>query len=292
MKNLTLESENLNVNVALIGAELTRIFDKKDGTEHLWNGNPAYWPRQAPNLFPTIGESKDGVVTIKGKKYPMGRHGFARFEEFSVVLQQKNRVVLELKSNERTKTHYPYDFEFRVSYTVEGNRIDQSFEVFNSGSEELGFQVGGHPAFTVPFDNGERYDEYEIWFDSPQTLDRHLLTKEGIYSGDTRRFLDDEKSFALFYELFKEDALVFKDIPSKRVWIQHRSGGKRLQVDYEGFPHLGIWSIPGADYVCIEPWIGCADSVNSAEDFYQKDNVVRLAPGRKFNASFSISVVQ
>ena len=292
MKKLTLENDYLNVTINLLGAELCGLLDKKDGVEHMWKADPEFWPRHAPILFPCIGESKDGKITVDGADYPMGRHGFARHELFSVVEQTENKVVLELKSNVRTRIHFPFEFSFRVGYELQNTRLVQSFEVVNAGSREMGFQLGGHPAFSVPFDKNEAYADYEIQFDSPQTLNRHLLTDDGLYSGETRAFLDNESSFGLYYDLFAEDALVFKNIPSKQVWIQNKNGGKRLQVDYEGFPHLGIWSIPRADYVCIEPWIGCADMANQSHDFVQKDSLISLDPGQNFKAHFSISLVE
>ncbi|MCF8465694.1 MAG: aldose 1-epimerase family protein [Flavobacteriales bacterium] len=291
MKNLTLENDFLNVNIKTLGAELCGLIDKKDGVQHMWNANPKYWPRQAPILFPCVGESRDGKINVKGIDYPMGRHGFVRFEEFSVVEQSDANAILELRSNQTTKEHFPFEFVIRVGYELDGAKLIQSFEVVNIGNAEMGFQLGGHPAFAVPFHEGEKYDEYEVVFDSPQTLERHLLTEKGLYSGETRSFLHGENRFSLFYELFKEDALVFKNIPSKRVWIQHGDGGKRLQMDYEGFPHFGIWSVPGADYVCLEPWIGCADMANQPADFFEKDSIVRLKPQGLFHAAFTISIV-
>lgn len=227
---------------------------------------------------------------MNGTDFPMGRHGFVRMEEFSIKEQTATKVVLELVSNDATRCHYPFEFIFRVGYELKGAKLRQSFEVVNSDEEEIGFQLGGHPAFAVPFNKGEKYDEYEIRFDQTQTLSRHLLTNKGLYSGEARTFLNKQGSFGLFYDLFREDALVFKNIPSKQVWIQHRNGGKRLQVDYEGFPHLGIWSIPGANYVCIEPWIGCADSADQPAEFFEKDSIVRLKPREAFSAAFTISL--
>ncbi len=291
MKNLTLENDYLNVTISTLGAELCSLLDKRDGVQHMWSADPKFWPRRAPILFPCVGESKDGKININGIAYPMGRHGFARFEEFSVEGQSDKRVVFELKSNQTTQKCFPFEFSFRVGYQLDGAKLVQSFEVVNTGDAEMGFQLGGHPAFAVPFHDGEKYDEYEIVFDSPQTLERHLLTDKGLYSGETRSFLSSENRFGLFYELFKEDALVFKEIPSKQVWIQHKNGGKRLQVDYEGFSHLGIWSVPEADYVCIEPWIGCADMANQPSDFFKKDSIVRLKPQESFKSAFTISVV-
>jgi galactose mutarotase-like enzyme len=291
MKNLTLENDFLNVNINRLGAELCGLYDKRDYVEHMWNASPEFWPRHAPILFPTVGESKNGKISVNGHEFPMGRHGFARMQEFEVLEQSSNKVLLELKSNASTLENYPFEFVFRVGYELHGPTLIQSFEVINSDQVDIGFQLGGHPAFAVPFRNGENYDEYQIRFDKPQTLERHLLTDKGTYSGETRKFIENEDVFGLHYELFREDALVFKNIPSKQVWIQHKNGGKRLQVDYEGFPHLGIWSIPGANYVCIEPWIGCADSVNQPEDFFSKDSIVILSPEQSFKASFTISLL-
>ncbi len=291
MKNLTLENDYLNVTINTLGAELCGLVDKKDGAEHMWCADPKFWPRHAPILFPCVGESKDGRINIHGADYPMGRHGFVRFEEFSVVEYSERRVVLELKNNQATQQYFPFEFAFRVGYELDASKLTQSFEVVNTGDVEIGFQLGGHPAFTVPFYKGEKYDEYEIVFESPQNLERHLLTDKGLYSGETRSFLNNENRFGLFYDLFKEDALVFKSIASKQVCIQHKNGGKRLQVDFVGFPHLGIWSVSGADYVCIEPWIGCADTINQPKEFFDKDSIVRLKPQKSFQASFAISLV-
>ena len=292
MKNLTLENDHLNVNINVLGAELRGLLDKRDGVEHMWEADPKFWPRHAPILFPCVGESKDGKINVDDQDYPMGRHGFARHEAFSIITQTKESVVLELKSNVRTRVHFPFEFSFRVGYQLAGEKLIQSFEVVNTGSAEMGFQLGGHPAFSLPFNKNEAYADYEIQFDSPQTLKRHLLTDDGLYSGETRAFLDNESSFGLYYNLFAEDALVFKNIPSKQVWIQHKNGGKRLQVDYESFPHLGIWSIPGADYVCIEPWIGCADMANQPDDIRLKDSLISLEPGQNFQAHFSVSLIE
>lgn len=292
MQNHTIENDHLKVEIKPLGAELCSLFDKRDGTEHIWQADAKFWPRHAPILFPTIGESKDGKINVNGVDCPMGRHGFARSEEFQVVSKSPERITLELIANESTRRHFPFDFVFRVSYILEGNKLSQHFHVKNTGSSEMGFQLGGHPAFSVPFSKGESYNDHEIHFDRKLSLKRHLLTDDGLYSGETRSFLNNESSFSLSYELFDEDALVFKDILSKKVWLQHKNGGKKLMMEYEGFPHFGIWSVSGADYVCLEPWIGCADNVDQPNDFFKKDNLVILNESEEFEAQFSISLLK
>ena len=290
MRETIIENEILKVRFRHVGAELCSLFDKRDEIEHMWEASPDFWPRHAPILFPCVGESKEGKITVDGTEYPMGRHGFARHELFSVVGQGKEHVEFELRSDPGTLRQYPFDFTLRIKYELVGNRITQSFEVINSGINEIGFQIGGHPAFAVPFKQEEQYNDYRVCFDSSMNLDRWLLTEGGLYSGESRPFLNQDSHFDLFYDLFKEDALVFKNIPSKKVWIQHRDGGKKLKMEYDGFPHLGIWSIPKANYVCLEPWIGCADMADQPSDFFSKDSLVRLQPSEKHQAYFTVSL--
>lgn len=289
MQSVVLENKTLKVEFSSLGAELRSLFDKRDGLEHMWHADPKFWPRKAPILFPCVGESKEKRIMVEGQSYPMGRHGFARTQEFAVAETNRDSVIFELTENAETLSSYPFSFRFRVSYKLDGASLIQTFEVQNTGESEMGFQVGGHPAFAVPFQPNEAYSDYEIRFDQSFSAERHLLSNEGLYNGETRLVLEASDRIPLSYELFSEDALVFRDIPSKSVWIQHKDGGKRLKVDYNGFPHLGIWSVPGADYACIEPWIGCADRFDQPDDFFKKDSIVRLTEKETFEEEFKIS---
>lgn len=288
---ITLENDYLIVNISTMGAELVGLKDKRDGTEHMWSSDPKFWPRRAPILFPCVGESRDGKIQVDGVDYPMVRHGFTRMQEFRVIGSSSEEVVFQLTENAETLKSYPFSFSFSVRYTLVDTTLKQAFEVANTDDQRIGFQLGGHPAFAVPFKENERYSDYEIHFDRALTIDRHLLNDRGLYNGELRNVLSNSDNIPLSYELFEEDALVFKDIPSKSVWIHHRTGGKRLQVDYEGFPHLGIWSKPGADYVCIEPWIGCADNADQPADFFSKDSIIELGSNETYRADFSVSLV-
>ena len=286
----TIENETLKVEINHLGAELNNLIDRRGGTEHMWSGDEKFWPRKAPILFPCVGESKDRTINIEGEAYPMNRHGFVRNQEFTVVKASEQSVVFELTENSETLKSYPFKFQFQVKYELDGARLRQTFHIRNTGNELIGFQIGGHPAFAVPFGRNGVYADYDVVFDTSLSISRHLLDENGLYSGETREVLKNSNTIPLSYELFNEDALVFKEIPSKSVWIRNRSGGKRLKVDYEGFPHLGIWSVPGADYVCIEPWVGCADNADQPADFFKKDSLIELSPTEAFEAGFRISI--
>jgi galactose mutarotase-like enzyme len=291
MEMTKLENEFLSVEINPLGAELNSLFDKRDGIEHMWKADPAFWPRKAPILFPCVGESRDGKIQFEGVDYPMGRHGFTRHQAFEPLEHSTEKAVFRLTHNEETLRHYPYKFIFQVSYALSGNTLIHEFEVINSGDKQLAFQLGGHPAFAVPFGENGAYSDYEIRFDQAMTIDRHLLNNGGLYNGETRNVLNETSTIPLSYNLFNEDALVFKSVPSKCVWIQDRVGGKKLQVDFQDFPHLGIWSKPGANYVCLEPWIGCADNHDQPSDFYEKDSVISLQPNETFTVAFTISLI-
>ena len=168
MQSITIESEQLKVGFNTKGAELCSLVDKRDGVEHMWKADPNFWPRHAPILFPCVGESKNGKIKVDGESYSIGRHGFARHELFSVVGQGESHVTFELRSDPNSLRQYPFDFVLRIRYNLDGPKLTQSFEVVNSGITKMAFQLGGHPAFAVPFDRNESYSDYQITFDQPQ----------------------------------------------------------------------------------------------------------------------------
>ncbi len=269
---------------------MTSIRDLRDGSEHLWQADPRFWGRHAPILFPTVGESRGGNITVNGVAYPMGRHGFARFSDFSVVEHDTGHVRLRLTSNDSTRKSYPFDFVFETGYRVEEDTIVQTFLVRNTGDGPMAFQLGGHPAFAIPCGKGGTHEEHFIVLGKAGNYARHLLTDGGLYSGEVRPFLEEQDRFALNHELFREDAIVFRDAGITEAALLNSANGKSVRMRFDGFPHLGVWSVPGAGYVCIEPWIGCADDADGTNDLFLKDSAVRLEAGETFTTSFSIQV--
>lgn len=87
----TMENENLRVQISDHGAELSSIYDKAADREAVWIGDPAFWNRHAPVLFPFVGKVNGGFYTHKGVKYPMGQHGFARDNEFECIENTENK---------------------------------------------------------------------------------------------------------------------------------------------------------------------------------------------------------
>jgi galactose mutarotase-like enzyme len=53
---------------------------------------------------------------------------------------------------------------------------------------------------------------------------------------------------------------------------------------------LGLWSKPNADYVCIEPWLGIADSENTNQQLIEKEGIMKLDSQGEFVATYTIEI--
>ncbi|WP_128547871.1 aldose 1-epimerase family protein [Larkinella soli] len=286
----TLENDALRVTIRPKGAELTSLFHKKTGIEHLWQADPAVWAWHAPNLFPVVGGMLDNELLIDGRTYPMERHGFARHSEFTVVDVSPTQVRYSLPSSEKTLAVYPYPFDFQIEYRIDEQVLSVIYRVFNQSSETMYFSVGAHPAFNVPFRPNESYEDYFLEFQKEETLERHLLSAKGYFTGDTEPVLTVGRDLPLTRDLFNQDALVFKSLDSRQVTIRSRNHDHAVTVGFTAFPSLGIWAKPGAPFVCIEPWLGYADREGTPVPIGEKEAIQHVAPNGQFEAGFTIGL--
>ena len=284
-----IENDRLEVQVQSRGAELQRIFDKKHGLEYLWSGDPAFWGKKSPVLFPIVGALKDDTYYFQGRPYTLTRHGFARDKDFRVRDQRPGILELELVSDESTLLQYPFFFQLVISYRLEPEGISVGYTVRNQGGSALYFSVGGHPAFRVPLAEGTGYSNYYLEFDSDPFLDRWPISPQGLIEKEPRPFSMEENIIPLSRELFYEDALVFKRPGSTRVSLRSGRTAHGLDVDFSGFDYLGIWAARNADFVCIEPWCGIADSVDADQQLIHKEGINKLGPGEIFERVWKVS---
>lgn len=285
-----LENDVLRVGIRSQGAELTSLFHKTTATEHLWQADPAVWGWHAPNLFPVVGGCLDNVLRIGGQTYPTERHGFARHSEFSVLDSTPTRAVLSLRFSEKTLAVYPYRFEFQIQYDLSGETLGVTYRVLNLDEQPVFLSVGAHPAFNVPFRAGESYDDYFLEFETAEPLTTHLLSKDGLFSGETAPVPTEGNRLRLTKSLFDRDALVLKNLVSRKLTLASDRHDRRLVVEFPDFNYLGLWAKPGAPFVCIEPWLGCADSEGRAVDISQKEAIQRVEVGGTFEATFRITI--
>ncbi|CAN5270139.1 aldose 1-epimerase family protein [soil metagenome] len=285
-----LENEFLKATISNKGAQLTSLIDKATGMEHLWQADPAIWGWHAPNLFPVVGGLINNELLVDGKTYAMPRHGFARTSEFILLESDEVHAMFSLPNCEKTLQVYPYKFDFQVLYTLIENALRVTYKVINHDRKTIYFSVGGHPAFKVPFNPGERYEDYYLEFELQEKLETHLLSPDGFFTGETHPVPLTNKKLYFTRDLFANDALVFKNLGSREVCIKSDKHEQSISVEFPHFNYLGIWAKGGGDFVCIEPWLGCADTAGQHVDISHKEDIQKLHAGHVFEAAFYISV--
>jgi galactose mutarotase-like enzyme len=286
----TLKNQNLTIKINPKGAELTSLFNHENQTEYLWNADPIFWGKSSPILFPIVGSLKENIYRFEGQEYTLPRHGFARDREFIVEKSNENSVTFLLTHDENTLKVYPFKFEFRLIYALENNALNVTYYIKNIGENKMYFSVGGHPAFAVPLAENTGYNDYYLQFNKSETFKRWELTSEGLIKTQPFDFLIDTNRLALTKELFYDDAIVFKNLESTFVILKSDKTNQQLQFDFEGFPYLGIWAAKDADFVCIEPWCGIADSANHNQELTEKEGIIGLDLGGDFERTWQVEV--
>lgn len=289
---MTIELKNGGLRAAARtrGGELVSLRDAS-GQEHIWEGNPAFWSGQNPVLFPIVGSLRDGKVDINGRTYEMDRHGFARRMEFTLAEQGEDYVVLELHETEETLARYPFPFCLRVEHRLTEEGFSTTYTVENTGTARMPFCIGGHTAIRIP--DGDRFEDYELQFDREERADSHLLNPKGIIRHDGRRtMLDESCRLALRYDVFAEmDTIIFSMLHSGCVSLVSRKTGRGVGLDFHEFPMVAFWTVPGAPFLCMEPWQGCAAWDNESGKFEEKPFCSILPPGEKKTLSYAFRIV-
>ncbi|GAA3573991.1 aldose 1-epimerase family protein [Snuella lapsa] len=288
----SIQNDLLKIAVKKVGAELCGITSVKNNTEFMWDANPAIWGSFAPNLFPVIGALKEGTYLYENETYNMPKHGFVRHNETIVLHEQTpDRLTFKLSSNEALLKIYPFKFDFFISYQLVDNIITIAHTVVNRDSKTMYFSLGGHPAFKCPVYNNEDYNDYTLTFECNEDSETHLINQSnGLISSNTAPIFKGSNTIELNHDLFNGDALIFKDLKSKKVTLKSVKNGNILTLSYHDFPYLGIWAKPNGDYVCIEPWLGIADHETTNKQLKTKEGILSLAVGKRFKASYSIEI--
>ena len=286
-----LENEYLCVEIAEMGAEVTRIYDKAEDNEILWEGNPVYWKRHSPVLFPNVGKTYKNRVLINGTQYPTSQHGFARDNEFTCIEAANEKASFMFRSSEETKEVYPFDFELHINYKLNKKELTVEWQVKNCGDETMYFTIGGHPAFRFAKPEETKAD-YVLKVPGKEKLEYVLIDIScGCANVDEVHTLQlSEETYPLSDELFAKDALVVDNGQIEEAWLCHKDGTPYVGVRSAGFPNYGIWSVEGAPFVCLEPWMGRCDNVGFNAELSEKPNVNKVEAGEKFIKDYTIVV--
>lgn len=289
----TLSNDTIEIKVKRVGAELCSIKLLTTHQEYLWEADPAIWGNSSPVLFPIVGMLKDQTYILDGQKYSMKKHGLFKYSpDVELASSTDESMTFRLRYNEETLKQYPFRFEYLLTFKLENMKVVVINEVKNLDEKEMYFTLGAHPAFKCPLDEGEIYSDYYLEFEQPETAYTYpILPNSGLLGGKSDLLLNNSRILELNDRLFDKDALVFKDIQSKSVALCSKTSGKRVRVDFEGFPYLGFWARPKADFVCIEPWYGINDPIDTNQNFKTKDGILKLERNGYFVATYSISII-
>ena len=274
--NYTIKNDQLTVTLSTYGAEVVSVKDT-EGCEYMWQGDEKYWNGQAPLLFPICGRFYQTKYTYSGKEYSMGTHGFARTSEFSLVSINEKSATFVLTANDETRAQYPFDFEFTVTYTLDGAKLDCTHVIKNIGDCVLPATFGAHPGFNVPLDNGS-FDDWYLEFSEECSPDELVLSTTCFNTGYKRALpLENSKKLALKHSLFDIDAIFMSNM-AKSVTLKSDLSKRNVRLEYDDMSYLGIWHKPQSDapYVCIEPWCGLPSFDGKIDDLSTKNDMFRL----------------
>ena len=285
-----ISNEQISIQVDSMGAELKSLKKKDTDTEYMCEGDPAYWKRTSPVLFPLVGSLREGSFLLDGKRYPMGQHGFARDLEFQVKSEAANEIWFYLESDAQTLEKYPYAFLLELGYELQGSTVIVKWKVTNPADGELYFSIGGHPAFCCPLQKGEEQEDYRIWFDAKEQVITGVI-ENGLMTAGQAAYPLEDGCLRVTEHLFDHDALVIEHGQVHKVALVKPDGTHYLTVSFDA-PRFGVWSPPGkkAPFVCIEPWYGRCDAVDFAGTWQQREWGQCLSAGQCFEASYQISV--
>ena len=286
-----IHNDVLTVRVNDHGAELYSVM-RADGTEYIWQGLAPYWNGRAMNIFPNCGRFFDGRYTCRGKEYSLKCHGIARDADFTLMPESTaDTLVFGLDSSDETRAQYPFDFALRISYHLDGERLECRNYVVNTGDGILPFATGAHPGFNVPLTHGLAFSDYRVDFGPVGKLYRVGINGNGFVEGASTPYpLKDGRYIELDHHLFDHDAIFFENVPTS-VRLVSDKDDRSVTLTCPQVRYLGLWHTNESDapFICLEPWIGLPSPQGVVEDIADKASMVRLAVGDSFAFDYTIS---
>ncbi|WP_108397985.1 aldose 1-epimerase family protein [Devosia submarina] len=285
MSNVRIENEHLSVEIVPMGAEMQSL-RTRDGADWLWNGDPQFWTGRAPVLFPMVGRAPEDHISVDGQRFAMSQHGFARRNEFTLIESGADYARFELRANETTHQVYPFEFSLVVEHRLEGRGVRTTAVVSNLDQRPMPYGIGFHPAFLWPLP-GCTGEKHSVRLDNGgepllAQLADGLVKREKMASPFTKGEL------ALHDDLFKADAMIFPE--GAGTGLRYGADSKAIHFSWENLPNFALWSKPGAQFVCLEPWHGTAAMVGGSDALEERPFVEVLEPGGRRRYGFSVEL--
>lgn len=259
------------------GAQLSLLRDAA-GHDLLWGGDATYWNGRAPILFPIVGSLHGGQYHWRGQSHALPRHGFARGRRFVVMERGACSALFRLQADDETRKVYPFNFTLDVAFRIERASLTVVASVRNDDSAPMPASLGFHPALRWPLPGGPARGLHELRFEQPEPAPVRRLDRDGLLAETPQPTPVRGRVLALSDALFTEDVLIFDQLHS-RALSYGGATGPRVTVEFPGATHLGLWTRPGAGFLCIEPWRGVADPAGFSGELDAKPGMFQVPPG-------------
>jgi galactose mutarotase-like enzyme len=205
-----------------------------------------------PLLFPAPGKLADGRYARGGKSGALKQHGFARDMPWAVVETGPAHARLSLGSTDATRAVFAWDFLATLDVVLSDRSLRLALRVENTGQDTMPFGFGIHPYFLV-------HDKAHATITTAATRAYDNVTREtGPYRG-----LDLANG---------ETDLHLLDHGSTESTLRADGGAVTVRTSAE-FGRWVVWTLPGKDFVCLEPWTAPGNALNTGEA------LIELAPG-------------
>ena len=286
-----LENEVLRVEIDSFGAELKSVKNKSTNQEYMWQGDPKYWGRTSPVLFPFVGKLKNNSFLHEGKTYTMKQHGFARDMEHQMLSKTDTAIYFKLVTSEETLANFPFSFVLSIGYELVGNELKVLWEVGNNSLDKhMHFGIGAHPAFNCPIHGEDSKAGYKLYFGGVDEIRHHGNDPvTGLSVDEDLRLPLENHRATITPEFFDRCTYIIEGRQTNEVGIEDPDGNRFITVLFD-MPLFALWSPEGknAPFLCIEPWCGRCDSVDFEGTLKARAFDNCLEAGNKFNTSYTI----
>lgn len=284
---IEIASPQLTVGISPRGAEMRRLRTSV-GHDLLWSGDARWWGAISPLLFPVIGRLPEAGPLIGGRRYPLPMHGFAQTSLFTQIARAADRATFLLVDDDASRAVYPFAFALTVDYAVQAETLTMTVTVANTGTAAMPASAGFHPGFRWPVAGLGAKEDHRVRF--AETEDASIWrASAGFRLPDKVPSPLRGRDLPLTEAEFATGAVIFGGLHSRSVEFMQ---GERtmLTVGFDGCPNLALWSRPGGDFLCIEPWNGLPQTAAFDGEVAERPGMIVLEPERSMVLSIRVAV--
>lgn len=167
--------------------------------------------------------------------------------------------------------------------------------VANTDDRTIYYCLGAHPGFNCPMEEGASFTDYELEFEEDETASSMVYDLEHLQFDPSHRVprLDHSRRLPLTRELFKDDAVYFDDLNSRKVSIINKNTGHGIEVGFPGFETVAFWTPYPAEapFLCVEPWNGSGIYATEDDEFVHKNHVQKLETGKSKTYGLTMRII-